>query len=136
MTAFTPKEISPFKKTVPPHEDVSNRIWVDQQLLGVQQSFASAHAATEQLQTLVTTAYDWTGAPNFTAGVTGTTAVFSGYVKSLSTVVASLPSAATAGSGARAFVTDATTTTFMSTVAGGGANKVPVVSDGTNWLIG
>lgn len=53
-----------------------------------------------------------------------------------STVVASLPSAATAGAGARSFVTDATATTFLSTVAGGGANKVPVVSDGTNWLIG
>ena len=53
-----------------------------------------------------------------------------------STTVASLPSAATAGVGARSFVTDATATTFLSTVAGGGANKVPVVSDGTNWLIG
>ena len=53
-----------------------------------------------------------------------------------STTVASLPAAATAGSGARSFVTDATATTFLSTVAGGGANKVPVVSDGTNWLIG
>ena len=36
-----------------------------------------------------------------------------------------------AGAGARSFVTDATATTFLSTVAGGGANKVPVVSDGT-----
>lgn len=53
-----------------------------------------------------------------------------------STVVASLPAAATAGAGARAFVTDATATTFHSTVAGGGSNKVPVCSDGTNWLIG
>ena len=52
------------------------------------------------------------------------------------TTVASLPSAATAGAGARSFVTDATATTFLSTVAGGGANSVPVVSDGTNWLIG
>jgi hypothetical protein len=58
------------------------------------------------------------------------------YVKSASTVVASLPAAATAGAGARYFVTNATATTFMSIVAGGGANKVPVVSDGTNWLIG
>lgn len=58
------------------------------------------------------------------------------YIKSASTTVASLPSAATAGAGARHFVTDATATTFASTVAGGGANKVPVVSDGTNWLIG
>lgn len=53
-----------------------------------------------------------------------------------STTVASLPSAATAGAGARSFVTDASATTYLSTVAGGGANKVPVVSDGTNWLIG
>lgn len=53
-----------------------------------------------------------------------------------STTVASLPAAATAGAGARCFVTDANATTFLSTVAGGGANKVPVVSDGTNWLIG
>lgn len=52
------------------------------------------------------------------------------------TTVAGLPAAATAGAGARAFVTDANATTFLSTVAGGGANKVPVVSDGTNWLIG
>jgi hypothetical protein len=52
------------------------------------------------------------------------------------TTVSGLPAAATAGAGARAFVTDATLTVFLSTVAGGGANKVPVVSDGTNWLIG
>jgi hypothetical protein len=58
------------------------------------------------------------------------------YVQTPSMTVANLAAAATAGSGARAFVTDATATTFLSTVAGGGANKVPVVSDGTNWLIG
>ena len=58
------------------------------------------------------------------------------YVKTDSTTVSGLPSAATAGAGARAFVTDASATTFLSTVAGGGANKVPVVSDGTNWIIG
>lgn len=50
--------------------------------------------------------------------------------------VATLPSAATVGIGARAFVTDANATTFASTVVGGGANKVPVYSDGTNWKIG
>jgi hypothetical protein len=53
-----------------------------------------------------------------------------------SKTVSTLPSAVTAGAGARAFVTDANSTTFHATVAGGGANKVPVVSDGTNWLIG
>lgn len=51
-----------------------------------------------------------------------------------STVVASLPGSA--GAGARNFVTDATSTTFLSIVAGGGSNKVPVVFDGTNWVIG
>lgn len=58
------------------------------------------------------------------------------YVGAGPSLAADLPSAATAGAGARAFVTDATATTFHSVVAGTGANKVPVVSDGTNWLIG
>ena len=34
------------------------------------------------------------------------------------------------------FVSDATATTFASTVAGSGANDVPVVCDRTNWIIG
>jgi hypothetical protein len=50
--------------------------------------------------------------------------------------VGTLPAAATAGAGARAFVTDANATTFASIVAAGGANGVPVYSDGTNWRIG
>lgn len=48
-------------------------------------------------------------------------------------LVAALPAATL---GAKAFVTDANSTTFASIVAGGGANKVPVYSDGTNWRIG
>jgi len=58
------------------------------------------------------------------------------YSKTDATTVASLPAAATAGAGARSFVTDATATTFLSIVAGGGTSSVPVVSNGTNWLIG
>ena len=58
------------------------------------------------------------------------------YFYSTPTTVATLASAATAGSGARAFVNDATATTFASIVAGGGANPVPIYSDGTNWRIG
>ena len=50
--------------------------------------------------------------------------------------VATLPSAVTSGTSARAFVSDATATTFASVVAGGGANKVPVYSDGTDWKVG
>ena len=80
---------------------------------------------------------DWTDSSNTVLASVDKSGVISGsYVKTPSTTVASLVSAATAGAGARAFVTDATATTFMSTVAGGGSNKVPVVSDGTNWLIG
>lgn len=50
--------------------------------------------------------------------------------------VATLPSAATAGAGFRAFVTDASAPTFGSTVAGGGAVATPVYSDGTDWKVG
>ena len=52
-----------------------------------------------------------------------------------SSTVASLPAAGTAGAGAIAYVTDATATTARSIVAGGGANAVLVMSNGTNWLI-
>ena len=57
-------------------------------------------------------------------------------IKTTPVVVSNLPNATVSGMGARAFVSDATSTTFASTVAGGGANKVPVYSDGTDWLIG
>lgn len=48
--------------------------------------------------------------------------------------VATLPAAGNAG--AREFVSDATATTFASTVVGGGTNGVPVYDDGTVWRIG
>jgi len=57
-------------------------------------------------------------------------------VKTISTTVASLPSASSIGAGARAFVTDANTTTFLAIVGGNGGNAVPVVSNGTNWIVG
>jgi hypothetical protein len=50
--------------------------------------------------------------------------------------VAALPSAATSGLGARAFVSNALGPTFGATVIGGGAIAVPVYSDGTNWKVG
>jgi hypothetical protein len=40
------------------------------------------------------------------------------------------------GAGARAFATDASAPTFGATVVGGGAVRVPVYSDGTNWKVG
>jgi hypothetical protein len=57
-------------------------------------------------------------------------------VKTIAITVSALPSASTAGAGTRAFVTDATESTFYSTVSGGGSIGVPVFSDGTNWRIG
>ena len=55
------------------------------------------------------------------------------------TIVASLPAAATAGAGARAFVTDSNQSMTVGNglaVATGGTEKVPVYSDGSIWLIG
>ena len=47
-----------------------------------------------------------------------------------------LPSATTAGMGARAFVSDATDPAFGAAYASGGSNKVPVFSDGSSWYVG
>jgi hypothetical protein len=49
--------------------------------------------------------------------------------------VATLPTAV-GKTGVRYVVTDANATTFNSVVAGGGANIVPVFSNGTTWRIG
>lgn len=60
-------------------------------------------------------------------------------VRTGTSLVAGLPAAATAGAGARAFVTDATVTWAAgigTIVVGGGTNSVPVGSDGTNWRVG
>lgn len=64
-------------------------------------------------------------------------AIITGVVKIKNYTVATLPSASTY-SYSIAFVTDATTTAITglgTTVSGGGSNKVPVYSDGTNWII-
>lgn len=70
------------------------------------------------------------------ANITASQVTASSLVKTAVYTVATLPAAATAGQGASAFVSDANATTFASTVAGGGANFVPVYSDGANWKIG
>lgn len=53
-----------------------------------------------------------------------------------STTVVSLPICTTAGVGLRAFVTDALSAAFLFPVIGGGTIGVPVVCDGTNWVVG
>ena len=60
---------------------------------------------------------------------------WSKFLKTDFSTVSALPSALTY-SACRFLVTDASATTFQSIVAGGGANIVPVYSDGTNWRIG
>lgn len=57
-------------------------------------------------------------------------------VRTLPLTFATLPTAATAGAGARAFITDCNTATFNATAAAGGANAVGVISDGTIWKVG
>lgn len=74
--------------------------------------------------------------------ITRSTGLFnlkSGLVLTKPLTVATLPAAAAGFEGLRAWVGDATaalTAGIGTVVAGGGANKVPVVCDGTNWRIG
>lgn len=86
------------------------------------------------------TAYAPIASPTFTGTVTTPNLVAStGIIKLASFTVATLPSASSSGAGATAFVTDASTTFALSlglTVLGSGSNKVPVYSDGTNWIVG
>jgi hypothetical protein len=67
---------------------------------------------------------------------TGAAAGSTSHIKVPAVAVTSLPAAATAGVGARAFVNDALAPVFGSTVATGGAVAVPVYSDGSAWKVG
>ncbi len=78
-----------------------------------------------------------TGAATVGGGLGVAGAVWAGtYAATTPVAVGSLPAASAGLTGARMFVTDASATTFASIVANGGANKVPVYCDGTNWRIG
>jgi hypothetical protein len=77
------------------------------------------------------------GAPSYSdAVVTFGSVTALGTIKPRTATVTALGSAATAGVGARATVTNATLATFGSIAVNGGANVVPVYSNGTNWIIG
>ena len=99
---------------------------------------ANVNATTHTGTTVSVTGNITGGNVLFGAGVVSGTGNITGgpYLKTSSLTVATLPSASTAGAGARSFVSDATVTTFASIVVGSGANPVPVFSDGTNWKIG
>lgn len=63
----------------------------------------------------------------------------SGVIQLPTFTVATLPTAASAGAGARSTVSDGSVVAagnFGAIVAGAGANMVPVYSDATNWRIG
>jgi hypothetical protein len=82
---------------------------------------------------------DSTKLATFAGALSMTNLTASGTIKLGSFTVAGLPSAATSGAGATAFVTDASTTLVLGlglAVSGGGSNKVPVYSDGASWLYG
>lgn len=68
--------------------------------------------------------------------VTGGNISTAGLVKTGSFVTGTIPAAAGAGAGARAFVTDADSVTFGNLYVGGSSNAMPVWSNGTNWYIG
>jgi hypothetical protein len=71
----------------------------------------------------------------YMGALSATTGTFSGPIKTGVYTVATLP---TGSDGMRAFVSDATATTFASAVIGGGTNHVPVYYDGgaAAWKIG
>lgn len=92
------------------------------------------------------TAYNWTfdNTSNLTVPgdilganvIAANTFSAAGVVKTGVFVTGNIPSAATAGAGARALVTDADTITFANLYVGSSSNTVPVWSNGTNWHIG
>jgi hypothetical protein len=74
----------------------------------------------------------------FATAVNGWIALAAGAVNYLlgNARVTTVAGLGTPTAGLRAFVTDATATTFASNVAGGSTNGVPVYADGTHWKIG
>ena len=80
--------------------------------------------------------------PTYSGAVTASTVsttgniIAGGITQNYVYTVLALPSAGSAGAGARAFVSNANTTAFYAVVGTGGSNTVPVFSDGTAWRVG
>jgi hypothetical protein len=68
--------------------------------------------------------------------ISANTVTVTTYVRTQPVLFAALPAAAAAGTGARAFITDANTFSFASAVTGGGGYYVPVFSNGSSWFVG
>ena len=74
-----------------------------------------------------------------TGNITGANVISANVLTTVAKTFSGLPSASSAGAGARAFVTDANLAAsgnFGAAISGSGANNVPVYSDGTSWRIG
>lgn len=89
----------------------------------------------------MTVTYNPAPALNPSTPVVGSTGAFTSltatsFLRAAPVAVASLPSAATAGAGARATVNDALAPSFGSAVAGGGAVVTGVISTGSAWNVG
>ena len=76
-----------------------------------------------------------TDATKFSGAVSAPNLTLSTTVKTGVTTVSGLPKCDGDAEGTRYGVTDASATAFLSKVAGGGANHVPVYCNGTNWVI-
>jgi hypothetical protein len=96
------------------------------------QLFAGNQAYLTSNQPLFLTTSATNGSITLTPSGTGRI-ICSNPIRTPGYTVATLPASPAAGD--RAHVTDATATTFMSTVVGSGANTVPVFYDGANWKI-
>lgn len=86
---------------------------------------------------------DYQGSPtqdvnhSFDAAATVTNVIIDPVVQVATPVFADLPTAGlTRYKGARAYITNCNTTTFNAAAAGGGANVVPVICNGTAWVVG
>lgn len=62
--------------------------------------------------------------------------VFQSYLRTSPVPIADLPPASDVLTGTRAFVTDASNSTFSDVVVAGGSFIIPVYSDGSNWRLG
>ena len=91
---------------------------------------------TFSANTLVAIANTSNTALSVAGNVTGGNILTAGVIKTTAKTFATLPAAANVGAGARSFITDANTATWGSQVNSGGANAVPVWTNGTNWYVG
>jgi len=127
---------------------------VDYVVTGNTVTFSTAPALGDVMQvrylannlTTVTTTYNNSNVaaflPTYSGAVTASTVsttgniIAGGITQNYVYTVLALPSAGSAGAGARAFVSNANTTAFYAVVGTGGSNTVPVFSDGTAWRVG